>query len=109
MVKTGEASNKEKRWRFLSNHSYVLICLARNSDRSMREVALEIGITERAVQRIVQDLAAARYLKKVRRGRKNHYEVDASLPMRHLLTADRKVSSVIELGSPQRQKRLKLR
>ena len=75
----------------------------------MREIALEIGITERAVQRIVRDLATARYVKKIRTGRKNHYQVDASLPMRHLITAHREVGSLIDLGAPERRKRAKLR
>jgi len=38
-------------WTFLTNHSHVLICLHRDPQMRLRDVAEEVGITERAVQR----------------------------------------------------------
>ena len=38
-------------WTFLSNHSHVLLCIAEDPDVLLREVALQVGITERATQR----------------------------------------------------------
>ena len=46
-------------WTFLTNHARVLLCLADEPDLRLREVAEQIGITERAVQRIVTDLEDA--------------------------------------------------
>ena len=43
-------------WTFLTNHAHVLLCIARDPDARMRDVATEVGVTERAVQRIVTEL-----------------------------------------------------
>jgi DNA-binding MarR family transcriptional regulator len=62
-------------WTFLTNHSHVLICLATDPDALMRDVAVTVGITERAVQKIVSDLEDGGYLVRERDGRRNHYRV----------------------------------
>ena len=56
-------------WTFLTNHSHALICLARNPDARLRDLAEQVGITERAVQRIVNDLEAAGGIQRHREGR----------------------------------------
>ncbi len=96
-------------WRFLSNPARVLICLAKDSTLSMREMALELEITERAVQRIVNGLAAARYLKKTRQGRRNHYEIDNRLPIRHLLALEREARKPSVSALTRKPRRSKLR
>lgn len=87
----------EPTWGFVTNHAYVLRCLARESSLTLREVAERIGITERAVQRIVAELEEAGYLLRSREGRRNRYVVrqgrprhalDAALPMREILGLD---------------------
>jgi DNA-binding transcriptional ArsR family regulator len=81
-------------WGFLTNHAYVLRCIARDAEVTMREVAERIGITERAVQRIVMELEQAGYLVRAREGRRNRYairegrprhQLDVGLPLRELL------------------------
>ena len=47
---------------FLTNYAHVLLLIASDPGILMRELALQIGITERAVQRIVDDLTTAGYL-----------------------------------------------
>lgn len=71
-------------WGFLTNHAYVLLCLRREPDARMREVAARVGITERAVQRIVAELEREGYLVRSRDGRRNRYEVHAAGPRRAL-------------------------
>ena len=44
-------------WTFLTNHTHVLLCLYRNPEITLREVAVLVGITERMVQKIVADIA----------------------------------------------------
>lgn len=70
-------------WTFLTNHTHVLLCLAENLEARMRDVATRVGITERAVQRIVAELEEAGYLSRVREGRANRYSISKSLPLRH--------------------------
>ncbi|HEX5751696.1 MAG TPA: winged helix-turn-helix domain-containing protein [Archangium sp.] len=84
-------------WTFLTNHAHVLLCLARTPDARMREVADEVGITERAVQRIVSELEEAGYLRRTKEGRRNTYSVRADLPLRHPIESHRTVASLLAL------------
>ena len=77
----------EAHWTFLTNHGHVLLCLARAPDRRIRELAEEVGITERAVQRILRDLTEGGYLCVEKEGRRNHYIVRHEAPLRHPIEA----------------------
>ena len=70
-------------WTFLTNHAHVLLSLAANPDATLREVAAEVGITERAAHRIVADLESEGALTRSRTGRRNHYEIRQDFPLRH--------------------------
>ncbi len=70
-------------WTFFSNHAHVLICIAEDPETRMRDLASRVGITERAVQRIVTDLEDAGYLARQKEGRRNRYSVAAARPLRH--------------------------
>ena len=85
-------------WTFLSNHAHVLFCIAAEPEIRMRDVALRVGITERAVQRIVAELEQGGYIGIKREGRRNRYSVNTSLPLRHPLVAHRTIAQMIDLG-----------
>ena len=89
-------------WTFLSNHAHVLLSIASEPEIRLRDVAERVGITERAVQRIVSDLESAGYLSRERNGRRNVYQVHAELPLRHPIEAHREVRALLELvlGTP---------
>ena len=70
-------------WTFLTNHARVLLCLAGEPDLRLREAAERIGITERAVQRIVTDLEDAGVITRTREGRRNTYAVNSEARLRH--------------------------
>ena len=53
---------------FLTNHAHVLILLADNPELRLRDVAAEVGVTERAVQKIVAELEAGGVLARVAGG-----------------------------------------
>ena len=89
-------------WTFLSNHAHVLLLIAQDPEVTLREVADRVGITERAVQRIVAELETARYLERQRAGRRNRYKVHAELPLRHPVEAHRDVGALIALVMPSR-------
>ncbi len=82
---------------FLTNHAHVLLLISRNGDIRMREMSITVGITERAVQRIVEELSIAGYLVVSRVGRRNHYQVVLELPLRHPVEADRSIGDLIQL------------
>lgn len=82
-------------WNFLSNHGHVLVCLARNPDMRLRDVAQAVGITERAVQKIIGDLEQGAVLTRERDGRRNKYQLHVDQPMRHPLEAHRSVATLL--------------
>lgn len=87
------------RWTFLTNHSHVLVLVHTNPDAVLREVAVEVGITERAVQRIIQDLEAGGFIERERIGRRNRYKVLVDQPLRHPIESHRKIGDLLSLVS----------
>ncbi|MDH3247862.1 MAG: helix-turn-helix domain-containing protein [Acidimicrobiia bacterium] len=96
MPVTARQSNSEDGWTFLTNHSHVLICLARDPDLRLRDLADAVGITERAVQGIVSDLEAAGFITKRREGRRNHYSIVRGGSMRHQVEAGHTVGELLD-------------
>ena len=84
-------------WTFLTNHTHVLLCIAENPDIRLREAADQVGITERAVQRIVAELEEAGYVTHDRVGRRNHYEVKPELNLRHPLEDHLSVGALLRV------------
>ena len=86
-------------WTLLSNHGHVLVCLAGDPHMRLRDVADKVGITERAVQRIVHDLEQADMLTREREGRRNRYRIKARRRLRHPLEERRTVGELLEAVS----------
>lgn len=91
------ASNSQ--WTFFTNHTHVMVCLSRNPAQSLRQVADEIGITERAVQKIVADLVEAGVLIKSKIGRNNHYALHTDVPLRHPLERSHTLAEILSVLS----------
>jgi DNA-binding MarR family transcriptional regulator len=85
------------RWTFLTNHSHVLICLARDPEMRLRDVATEVGITERAVQAIIADLERAHVITRERHGRRNRYTIHPNQPLRHPVEAAHNVGELLAM------------
>ena len=73
-------------WTFLTNHAHVLLCLAAAPGSRVRDIADRVGISERAVLRILHDLVEAGYVTRQRAGRRSHYR-EASQPVGRLVEA----------------------
>lgn len=84
-------------WTFLTNHAHVLLCIANDPEMRVRDIADAVGITERAVLRIVAELEEAGYLERERDGRRNHYVVRTERPLRHPLERHHKVRALLGL------------
>jgi hypothetical protein len=87
-------------WTFFSNHGHVFFCLARNGDVRLRDVATDVGITERAVQKIVKDLQQAGYIEVRKQGRCNRYRINRRKSLRHPLESHCSVSKLVNLVAP---------
>lgn len=92
-------------WTFLTNHSHVLLLIARTPESRMRDLAEQIGITERAVQRIIDELEQGGYLTIAKQGRRNVYTVRGEPHLRHPVEAARTVGDLIRMvngSAPQK-------
>ncbi len=84
-------------WTFLTNHSHVLLCLVRNPAMRMRDIAAEVCITERAVQRIIAELAEEHYITRIKKGRCNTYQINTGRHLRHPLENNRTIGELVDL------------
>jgi predicted transcriptional regulator len=84
-------------WTFLTNHAHVFLCITKNPDFRLRDIADVVGITERAVARIVSDLTEAGFVDVKRDGRCNVYVMHPEKNLRHPIEAHRQVADLIRL------------
>lgn len=82
-------------WTFLSNHAHVLICIARQPDIRLSELADLVGIQERTAHRIIHELSDAGYITVEKVGRNNVYHLDLNHPLRHPLESDHDIREII--------------
>jgi hypothetical protein len=93
---------------FLTNHGHVLVCIARDGDPRLRDIAQCVGITERAAQRILRDLEEEGYVSRKRVGRRNLYDIHSDLPLRHELEQDVSIGKLLRAIVNQKQRGGKL-
>jgi predicted transcriptional regulator len=89
-------------WTFLTNHAHVLHCISKNPEIRLRDVAEKVGITERAVQRIVAELEHDGYLEHERVGRRNQYQIHTDRPLRHPLEKHLEVGAILSVLTGKR-------
>ena len=89
--------DKGKTWRFLSNHTQVLLCLHHDPNARFRDIAESVGITERAAQRIVADLIDSGYVESERVGRRNRYRIKTDIAMRHPAQDGHEIGQLLKL------------
>jgi DNA-binding MarR family transcriptional regulator len=77
------ATPRGRDWTFLSNHGHVLVALSRDPQSRLRDIAEVVGITERATQGVLKDLEEEGYVSKTRVGRRNEYQLNPELRLRH--------------------------
>ena len=88
---------KESSWTFLTNHAHVMLCLAKSSSMRARDLASEVGITERAVQRIIAELIEGDYIERFKDGRRNLYKIRDEKPLKHPIESHKKIKDLIKL------------
>lgn len=91
-------------WSFLTNHGRALLCIAQNSEIRLREIAAELGITERHAYAIVTDLADAGYIVKLREGRRNRYQIQSHLALPELPDREQAIGDVLDILTGRRAK-----
>jgi DNA-binding MarR family transcriptional regulator len=91
------SEKKSKPWSFLTNHTQVLLCIARDPETRLRDIAETVGITERAVQRIVADLIESDFVTRERVGRRSRYRLNREAKMRHPAQYDHEIGEMLDL------------
>lgn len=94
----------EAGWTFFSNHGHVYFLLATNEDIVVREMALMVGITERSIMGILQDLEASGYIKREKVGRSNRYKIVAKKTLRHPLESNVLLKDLVHLIKEAKQR-----
>jgi len=91
------AENAAPRWRFLTNHAHVLVCIADDPGIRLRDIGERVGITERGAHRIVVELAAAGYITRQRNGRRIQYTINAHLPLPDPIVREQNVAGLLKI------------
>lgn len=89
-------ADNPRNWTFLSNHAHVLVCLAADPNSRLRDIAAEVGITERRVNGILADLEQAGIVTVFKTGRRNSYKVERRARLRHPLEAHKTVGDLLK-------------
>ena len=92
-----KAVNTTSNWTFLTNHLHVILCLHRDKETTVRNLASYIGITERSVQRILNELVDCGVITRERDGRRNVYKIDYDYRLRHELEKNHSIGELLRL------------
>lgn len=63
----------------------------------LREVAARVGITERAVQRIIAELEEGGCIEREKIGRQNHYRISPHVRLRHAIEAHCTIGDLLRM------------
>jgi len=85
--------------KYNSPNSHVLVCLVRDPEARLRDIAAGVGITERAVQKIVRDLQDGGMVSVTKSGRRNCYRIHKKQTLRHDLEANCTLGDLVKLVS----------
>ncbi len=90
------------KWTFITNHAAVLSLISRHPTITAPELALDVGISERAVRRIISELHGAGYISKKKEGRGLRYQIKPHAPLRHKTHNDKTVGDLLKVLNGQR-------
>ncbi len=88
-------------WSLLTPHAHVLLCIARDPDARVWEIAESVGISERGAHQIVADLVAAGYIRRARIGRRNRYAIEEKTALGNGPVQHRRLGSIVALLGPE--------
>jgi MarR family protein len=91
------AQDHSPAWTFLTNHAQTLVCIAHDPGVRLRDIGERVGITERAAHRIVGELVDAGYITRRRTGRRNHYTINAHLPLPDAVARERRIGELLTI------------
>lgn len=93
----GMSEQSKPQWTFLTNHFHVLVCLSRDPTSRIRDLAEGVGITQRAVQRILVELVEDKAIKISKNGRRNTYTINPKKRLHHPLESKHTIGEILEI------------
>ena len=100
MLKQDSSENPGTELQLLSHSGQVLFFLAHNPGARMRDISEQLGLTERAVLKIVADLENAGLLTRSRHhadARRYQYQVHIDQALRHPAEAQLRLASLLPI------------
>ena len=94
-------------WTFVTNHAVVLSLIARDPTVTGHALALKVGISERAIRRIISELYESGYITKGKEGRRVRYQIKPYARMRHKTQRDIPVRELLKVLAVPRKKESK--
>jgi hypothetical protein len=94
-------------WTFLSSYGLVLVSVAKNPEKSARDIGDDVGLTERTTHKIIVELERAGYITRKKVGRKNTYRIHPDMPVRDTVTDSSIGELLASLGWKRRRRRVK--
>ena len=98
---TVNSGSRMRKFALLTNHAHVLLIIAQTPDVRMREIAATIGLTERAVQRIIDELTTSGCIVITKSGRRNRYEISLDHPLGHPVEQSRNLGELVRFWLPK--------
>jgi predicted ArsR family transcriptional regulator len=86
-----------KDWSFITSHGLVLLYILRNAQCTMREMATALGVTERTIKRVLEDLKEGGYVTWEKTGKGNTYEINSTKGLKHELTREVVIGDLLNL------------
>lgn len=90
------AQVRAQRWGLISNHGAALGVLARDPKITVRDLAQQVGVTERSATNILRDLRDAGFVDVQRVGRRNLYSVNLEQKLRRAGYRESTVGELLE-------------
>ena len=75
----------------------MLLCIAHDPGVRLRDIAAQVGITERTAYAIVTDLTEAGYVVKQKDSRRNRYQIQAHLPLPETDSRESTIGEILAL------------
>ncbi|WP_367874889.1 hypothetical protein [Luteolibacter sp. Populi] len=85
-------------WALLSRHGHALIHLAKNPKMRLIDLARDMDLTERSVRLLIGSLGRSEFLKIVKAGRNNSYQLDLERALPHPFEKQIALQKVIALA-----------
>lgn len=84
-------------WTLITNHGLVLSYISKHPRSIALEIAAAVGLTERTIRKIIDDLEAASFIVRRREGRRNRYRINYHITMSHPSHGEIAVGDLLEL------------